>query len=61
MYLMTNSNYHNHNARLLKEIAGDQHEAWLKERDARALKRAKRDTAPAKGKTFNSLSDLKGL
>ena len=56
-----NSNYKSHNARLLQEIAGDQHKAWLKERDQRALKRAKRYTAPAKGKTLNSLSALKGL
>jgi hypothetical protein len=54
------SNYTAHNARLLQEIAGDKHEAWLKERDARALKRAKRDTAPAKGKTLTSFAQLKG-
>jgi hypothetical protein len=46
---------------MLVEIAGDQHQAWLKERDVRALKRAKRDTAPAQGKTLNSLAQLKGI
>lgn len=56
---MQNSNYKNHNARLLNEIAGDQHTAWLKERDQRALKRAKRDAAPMKGVTLTDLSALK--
>lgn len=54
------NHYKTHNQKMLVDIAGDQHKAWLKERDQRALKRAKRDTAPAQGKTFNSLAELKG-
>jgi hypothetical protein len=58
---MQNTHYKSHNQKMLVEIAGDQHNAWLKERDQRALKRAKRDIAPAKGKTLNSLAQLKGI
>jgi hypothetical protein len=55
------NHYKTHNSRMLAEIAGDQHQAWLKERDARAKKRAKRDTAPAKGITLTEMSALKGI
>jgi hypothetical protein len=55
-----NSNYVNYNRRmLLSTISKEQHQKWVKERDERALKRAKADTAPTKGRTFSSFYALR--
>jgi len=55
------NNYVNHNKRMLQEVAGEQHQQWLKERDQRALKRAKQDVMPALGIKLNSFGQLKGI
>jgi hypothetical protein len=60
--IMKTNHYVNHNRRiLLSTIAKEQHQAWLKERDERALKRAKQDVAPTKGKIFHSMYELRQL
>jgi hypothetical protein len=46
---------------MLKEIAGEKHQQWLKERDARALKRAKRDMLPPLGIKSNSFQVVRLL
>jgi hypothetical protein len=55
------NHYVNHNKRMLQEVAGEQHQQWLKERDQRALKWAKKDVAPMLGYRLNSLDQLKGI
>lgn len=55
------NNYVNHNRRILNAVAGEQHQQWLKERDQRALKRAKQDVMPALGIKLNSFDQLKGI
>jgi len=55
------NHYVNHNKRMLQEVAGEQHQQWLKERDQRALKRAKQDVMPALGIKLNSFNQLKGI
>jgi predicted ABC-class ATPase len=56
-----NSNYVNHNRRILNAVAGEQHQQWLKEKDARALKRAKKDVMPMAGVRFKDFSELRVL
>jgi len=59
---MEKSHYVNHNRRmLLSIISKEQHQAWVKGRDERALKRAKADIAPTKGKVFHSMWELRTL
>jgi hypothetical protein len=55
------SHYKNYNQRMLHEVAGVQHQQWLKERDRRALKRAKKDVAPALGIKSNSFQVIRLL
>ena len=58
---MENTNYINHNRRILNAVAAEEQLKWEKERDARALKRAKKDVITPLGKTFKSLADLETL
>ena len=59
---MNSNHYVNHNRRiLLSTIAKETHQEWVKARDERALKRAKQDVAPTKGKTFHSMYELRQL
>jgi hypothetical protein len=59
---MEKSHYVNHNRRmLLSIISKEQHQEWVKARDERALKRAKQDVAPTKGKVFHSMWELRTL
>lgn len=55
------NHYVNHNRRILNSVASEQHAKWEKERDVRALKRAKQDVRPNLNKCFNCLSELKTL
>ena len=59
---MNSNHYVNHNRRiLLSIIAKETHQEWVKARDERALKRAKADIAPTKGKVFHSMWELRTL
>jgi len=55
------NHYVNHNRRILNEVASEQHKIWERERDVRALKRAKTDVAPIQGKRFTDFSKLRIL
>ena len=55
------NHYSSHNAKMLQQIAGKEHEAWLKKRAALTLRKAKRDVAPMMGKTLTSFRQLKAF
>ena len=57
-----NTHYVNHNRRMLQAtISKEQHQGWVKARDARALKRAKQTTTHTIGKVFHSMIELRQL
>jgi len=57
---MATNHYVNHNRRMLQAtISKEQHLLWVKEREARALKRAKATPSKTQGKVFTSFYDLR--
>ena len=59
---MENSNnYKAHNQRILQEVAGEKHQQWCRDRDRRALKRAKRDAMPPLGFKSNNFQVVRLL
>ena len=59
---MKTNHYVNYNRRmLLSTISKKQHQDWVRERDARALKRAKQTVTHTIGKIFHSMSELRQL
>jgi hypothetical protein len=56
-----NSNYTNHNRRILNAVAGEQQAKWERENRRHKLKQAKKRVMPTAGITLNSLGGLSAI